>query len=277
VRSNDAGSGSHRRQRVRPQEGYLGRQRDPLPTRVQGLPPLPDAFTPVLDAGLVELRLPLAPEQRAALADHVRLLLAWTDAINLTAIRDPADLARLHVIDSLTAVPVLAELGIGSIVDLGSGGGFPGVPIAIALPADVLLVESVGKKAAFLRTVADITVPPRLTVAAVRAELLAANPAHRQRWPAVAARAVAPLADLVELAFPLLRVGGVLVAWKRGDVEAEVAAALRAIDALGGGRARIHDPAPGSLPGHRLVLVRKAGRTGDGWPRDPATRRRRPW
>ena len=88
---------------------------------------------------------------RAAIDDHVRLLLAWNEAINLSGIRAPEMVAREHVLDSLTALRLLRRAGIAEFVDLGSGGGYPGLPLAIALPARrALLVESIGKKARFL-------------------------------------------------------------------------------------------------------------------------------
>ena len=104
-------------------------------------------------------------------------------------------------------------------LDLGSGGGYPGLPLALALPAErALLVDSIAKKAAFLEVaVAAAGVAGRVEIAAARAESLAADRRHRERWPAVTVRAVASLAELVELAFPLLAPGGVLVAWKRGS------------------------------------------------------------
>src|SRR6185295_6018856 len=98
----------------------------------------------------------LEAHARAAIGDHVRLLLAWTAAINLTAIRDPVAAAREHVLDSLAALPLLRARGTPDLLDLGSGGGFPGVPLAIGLPrARTVLVESVGKKATFLAAVVD--------------------------------------------------------------------------------------------------------------------------
>lgn len=277
MRSNDAGSGSPRRQRVHPQEGYPGRQRDPLPTRVQGLPELPPAYAAVVDAGLADLDLALPSDARAAIDGHVRLLLAWNAAINLTAIRDPVEIARLHVLDSLAAVPLVRRLGAERLLDLGSGGGFPGWPLAVAVPAPALLVDSVAKKVRFLGTVAAALDRPEVGVEAARAEALAADPRHRERWPLVTARAVASLAELVELAFPLLEQGGALLAWKRGELDHELAAAAPPIEALGGGRIEVEEVRVGGLDGHRLVAVRKDGRTSAGWPRDPATRRRRPW
>lgn len=116
-----------------------------------------------------------------------------------------------------------------------------------------------------------------MEVATARAEALAANSAHRGRWPAVTARAVANLAELVELSFPLLSPGGVLVAWKRGDLVAEVSVARRAIEALGGGSMASVPVDVSGLDGHRLVVVTSRGRVPSGYPRDPATRKRRPW
>ena len=134
----------------------MDRLREPLPSRVEGLPELPAEALAVLDAGLATLGLAdLAEPARTALADHLRLLLAWNTAINLTAIRDPTEAVRRHVLDSLTAVPILRERGIDALVDLGSGGGFPGLPLAAVLPARrALLVESVAKKARFLEVAA---------------------------------------------------------------------------------------------------------------------------
>ena len=254
--------------------------REPLPTRVQDTPALPDDYEHALDRGLVELGLALDSDARAAIDGHIRLLLAWTRAINLTAIRDPAGVATGHVIDSLTAVPWLRDRGAGQrILDLGSGGGFPGLPIAAALPGmAVTLLEPTRKKAAFLRTAVDATgLADRVAVVAGRAEELAAAPSQRGTWSVVTARAVASAADLVELAFPLLEPGGVLAAWKRGDLDAELAAARRAVDALGGGMLDVHDVAVDGLDGHRLVTIRRTGRVPDAYPRDPAARRRRPW
>jgi 16S rRNA (guanine527-N7)-methyltransferase len=216
--------------------------------------------------------------------DHVRLLIAWNVAMNLTAIHDPAAIALRHVVDSLTAVEVLADLRDPSILDLGSGGGFPGIPLAAVLPGhEGLLVESVRKKADFLSTVVLATgLGASVRVGAIRAEALAGDPRHRGRWPAVTARAVAGLAELLELAIPLLAPDGILVAWKRDDadgrLDAEVEAARRALLSRGGGELDCRPATAGDLlPNHVLVVVRPAGAVPDGYPREPAVRRRRPW
>lgn len=254
-----------------------GRPREPLPTSVERLPDLPVAYARVLDSGLAALGISLAPRARRALDDHVRLLLAWTPAINLTSLRDPAEIATRHVVDSLSALPLLAGPP-GRLLDLGSGGGYPGLPLALARPDDaVLLVESIAKKARFLETVvAALRVGPRVSVAADRAEALARQPGQRARWPVVTARAIGDLAQLAELAFPLLVVGGRLIAWKRGEIREEVVATERLLPSLGGGSIVIKPVNIPALPGHVLVVVTKRGSTSDVFPRDPGLRKRRP-
>jgi 16S rRNA (guanine527-N7)-methyltransferase len=254
------------------------RPRGPLPTRVEDLPELPAAYADVLEAGLASLDLRLDVPVRAMVDGHVRLLLAWTAAINLTSIRHPAEVARMHVLDSLTAVPLLAALGVGRFLDLGSGGGFPGLPLAAALGAErVLLLDSVAKKVRFLRTVVEATgLDRRVAAESRRAEAVARDPRDREAWPAVTARAVAPLAELVELALPLLSPGGVLVAWKREPLEAELAQAGGALRALRAGPVRILANEVPGLEAHRLVVVARAGPIDQRFPRDPAERRRRP-
>jgi len=257
----------------------VDRPREPLPTRVQDTPPLPSAYADALDAGLRTLGLELSISARAAIDGHARLLLAWTAAINLTAIRDPAAVALVHVVDSLSAIRVFRERETERSVDLGSGGGYPGLPIAAALPMTrSLLIEPVAKKARFLSVaIAATGMAGSIEAAPVRAEALAADPRHRGQWPAVTARAVAALPELIELAFPLLAPDGYLVAWKRGDLGLELAAADRAMEALGGGSIEIRPVLGPGLENHRLVIATARGRVPAQYPREPAVRKRRPW
>ena len=202
--------------------------------------------------------------------------------------------------DSLAALDIVRSLRVDRFLDIGSGAGFPAIPLAVAVPpSEIALVESVGKKARFLDAALEV-VGERLAGTArwrtigVRAETVARDPVHRGRWPLVTARAVASLADLVELALPLLEPGGELLAWKSGDPAnpggfgAEVEAAERAIAALGGDRimidaslgSRDQDGSAGlaAIAHHRLVLVGRGRRPiVDSWPRDSAARRRHPW
>jgi 16S rRNA (guanine527-N7)-methyltransferase len=255
----------------------VDRPRVPLPTRVQDLPPLPSAYGDVVDAGLEAMRMELAPAARAAIDDHVRLLLAWTAAINLTAIREPERVAQLHVLDSLAAVPLLRDLGVTACLDVGSGGGYPGIPVAAALPAArALLVDSVAKKTRFLGAVVEaVGIAARVDVVTARAEQLARMRAHRDAWPAVLARAVSSLGELIEVGLPLVAPGGVLVAWKREPLAEELAAAAGALRALDATAEVVQSGVPG-LEHHRLVVVRKGSPSDAAFPRDPTDRRRQP-
>jgi 16S rRNA (guanine527-N7)-methyltransferase len=271
--------------------------REPLPTCIQGLDALPEAYLAVVRTGLAAAlrdgatpvagpsggpsgRIPvgLSEAQLGAIGDHVRLLLAWNEAINLSGIRTAEEIAREHVLDSLTAVPLLRRFGIDEFIDLGSGAGYPGLPLAVALPARrALLIESIAKKASFLTAAVEaVGIGDRVSVASARAETVAADPDHRGRWGAVVARAVADLTDLAELSMPLLRTGGLLVAWKRRPFEKELTRAELALLRLGGRVAEVASVAVPGLEDHVLAVVEKVAETPHEFPRDPAVRRRRP-
>ena len=276
--SNDhAGSGS-RPVHAPPSRRLVDRGREPLPSRVDGLPDLPPAALAALDEGLAVLGLSFLPEPvRVGLIDQLRLLEAWNAAINLTAVRDPVEAVRRHVLDSLAATSALRAAGVDALLDLGSGAGYPGLPLALALPTRrTLLVDSVAKKARFLATaITALGLEASVEAFAGRAEVLAGDPRHRGRWPAVVARAVGGLDEVAELGLPLLVRGGLLVAWKRDDVGPEVAAAADLVGGLGGSDPAILpvDPRLG-LDGHVLVTIVKERATPTGYPRDPALRRR---
>lgn len=281
--NDDAGSGPADRGSVRP-TARPSRQHEPLPTDVTGLPELPAGYHRVVEAGIAALldgapgtASPPTPGQRRMIDDHVRLLLAWNAAINLTAIRDPIAAGREHVLDSLSALPILRERGARRLLDLGSGGGYPGLPLAIVLRAErALLVDSIGKKATFLRTAVEaLGLGASIEVAATRAEELGRDRRHREAWPAVVARAIADLAELAELALPLVSVGGSLVAWKRQPIDAELDRAQDAIATLGGGVPTIRAVAVPDLEDHVLVVVDKLRPTPAGYPRSPVERRRK--
>ena len=250
------------------------------------------AFDEALDAGLGELGLleSIAGSTlaRRSYEAHARLLRAWGTAINLTAIRDAADVARRHVCDSVSAAPHLAEQArrAATLLDVGSGAGYPGMPLAAALALErVALVDSVGKKARFVDVAAravsavladGMATPPIIESISERAEDLAAEPDHRGAWQIVTARAVGSLAEIVELAMPLTREGGAVVAWKREQERHGLRDELRdagpIIRATGGGRPEIVAIETASLVGHRLVIIPKERPTPADYPRPPARR-----
>ena len=253
--------------------------RNPLPTRLEGLPLLPALYYEVLAGGLPAVSgMELDAIELEMLDGQVRLLLAWNASINLSGIREPAAIALEHVLDSLTAVPILRQAGVTEFLDIGSGAGYPGLPLAVALPATrALLVESIGKKARFLTVVAEaLGLADRVRVAATRAETLAADPHHRGRWPAVVARAVSDLPELAELSMPLLVVGGALVAWRKTTQDAEIDTAEPALGQLGARVALRETVTVPGLEDHVLLVIEKVAPTRPEFPRDPAARSSRP-
>ena len=202
-----------------------------------------EAIAPRLTAGLRELGLTLAPAQIGALAALLAELADWNTRINLTAITDPAEAVDKHLLDSLAILPHLKGL---AIADVGSGAGFPGLPLAIADPdRRFCLIESTGKKAGFLRHVVARLELPNVEVVAERAE------AFRPPAPfdSVIARALGSLADFIRVAGHLATRDGRLLAMKGRVPEEELNAIPRGWKALA-----VHPVAVPGLDAERCVV-----------------------
>ena len=173
----------------------------------------PDSAEAAVRTALLGAGISLSEHAIEGLALHLEAVLGANRVQNLTAITDVESAAELHVVDSLAALPEVREAPPGRLVDLGSGAGYPGVPLAIATGRSTTLVESVGKKARFLREVAErLEGYCDLAVVHTRAETLASERAAS--FTVATARAVSSMASLVELAAPLLLPGGWMVALK---------------------------------------------------------------
>lgn len=209
----------------------------------------------------------------------VELLLAGNRRLNLTRVTSADDVACLHLLDSLAALAEIDRMAPRRAIDLGSGGGLPALPLAMARPETRwTLVDSVGKKATILAEFVEVLGLPNVTVIAGRAEALGRDPLHRGRYDLVTARACAALPVLAELALPLVATGGSLVAWKGplSVADEEVRRGRVAIGQLGGGRLRIVDPGLPALGGHRFAIVPKERETGARFPRRAGEPGRRP-
>ncbi|MBA3687318.1 MAG: 16S rRNA (guanine(527)-N(7))-methyltransferase RsmG [Chloroflexi bacterium] len=221
----------------------------------------------------------LPPGFMHAAERFVELLLAANRRVNLTRVTAPAEVARLHLLDSLAALPEIDRMAPAEAIDLGSGGGLPALPLAMARPEmRWTMVDTVGKKAAILAEFVQALSLSNVTVIADRAETLGSGGAHRERYRLVTARACAALPVLAELALPLLAVGGSLLAWKGplAETDGETRRGQAASAQLGGGQLKIVDPEVAALGGHRFVIVPKERPTEARFPRRPGEPGRRP-
>ena len=230
-----------------------------------------------LIAGATRLGITLSPGQIGQFERHYSELVAWNRRLNLTAIVDRDQVQLRHFLDSITVAQALG--GRARVLDVGSGAGLPGIPLAILSPdIHLTLLESIAKKANFLAHVARTLEIPHVRVICRRAEDLGHDAEHRERYDAVLSRAVAPLATLVELTLPFCSMGGIVVAQKKGDIVEEMERAMFGIQALGG---RIRESRPVLVPelaadGHCLVVIEKVAPTPARYPRRPGVPQKRP-
>ncbi|MEN6394721.1 MAG: 16S rRNA (guanine(527)-N(7))-methyltransferase RsmG [Anaerolineaceae bacterium] len=211
----------------------------------------------------------LSTEQLNILKKYEKELLEWNSLYNLTAIQEPEKIRIKHFLDSLTCLIVMREKPSERLIDVGTGAGFPGIPLKIACPQlQLTLVESVGKKANFCRHIVKSLALDNVEVVQERAETIGKLPKYREKFDWVVARAVASLPTLVEYLLPLAHIGGGVIAMKGESAIAEAHAADRAIHLLGG---RLNRLEPITLPGvvdeRYLVVIEKVAATPVQYPR----------
>lgn len=212
-----------------------------------------------------------------AVERFVALLLDANRRMNLTRVVEPEAVARLHLLDSVAALALIDDLAPGRTLDLGSGGGVPGIPLAIARPKIAwTLVDSVAKKVEALRAIVAALGLTSVDATAHRAELLGRAADHRAGYDLVTARACAALPVLVEYSLPLLRRGGLLLAWKGAIGDDELRRGATAAETLGGDQPEVRPTGLAALGEHRFVIVRKVRTTPGRYPRRPGEPSRRP-
>ena len=218
-------------------------------------------------AALLGIR--LTPRQIACFERYEKELLEWNARFNLTAIRETEGIRAKHFLDSLTCMLAWRDAPPASLIDIGTGAGFPGIPLKILYPAlSLVLVESVGKKAEFCRHVAAALGLERVEVIQSRAEEVGQMAKYRERFDWAVARAVANLPILVEYLAPLVRVGGGVLAQKGESGPAEAHASEKAIHLLGGRmRQLIKVDLPGVAEERYLVVIDKVAATPPNYPR----------
>lgn len=235
-------------------------------------------FREALAGGAVELGLGITDAMLDAYCAHFTLLLARGPEADLTSLTDPAGIAIKHFLDSMSCL-LLRDIGAGErVADIGSGGGFPGLVLAVARPgANYTLIESNRKRAYFLEEAISALHLDNATVLHERAERVGRDPAHRERYDLVLTRAVAPLPVSLEYALPLARVGGQCLAMRGPQAPRDIEGSARALSELRGRLASTKDLSlPQSMGKRILILIEKMGPTPDRYPRRPGIPAKRP-
>jgi len=226
-----------------------------------------DIFVRIVSLGAGELGIDLPPGSLAAFTGHFRLLEARGQNMNLTAIKGAEDVARLHFLDSLALLNAV-RFENARVIDVGSGAGFPGVPLKIAEPSiNLTLVDSTDKRVAFLKELCAVQGIGADCVH-MRAEDAGRDSKMRERYDIAVSRAVAELNVLCELCLPLVRTGGFFIAMKSVNSSDETRFAKSAISTLGAELQGYYDyTIPGTDIVHRAVIIKKAAHTPPCYPR----------
>lgn len=233
----------------------------------------------LLVLGAESLGITLSGTQEIQYVRYYTELVRWNRRANLTAITEWEEAQVRHFLDSLSAAQSLPPfmLRSGAFIDIGSGGGFPGIPMKLAFPGMTgALLDSTAKKTAFLAHTCDVLGLHDMTVLTGRAETAARDAGLREKFDIAFARAVAEVAVLAELTLPFVRVGGLVVMHKKAAISAEIERAQNAIETLGG---RVREVMPVSLPGlddRSLVVLEKHSATPERYPRRPGMPAKRP-
>ena len=221
-----------------------------------------------------KLNIEEADAKADVLIRYMEKVLQWNEKVNLTAITDREEFVQKHLVDSLLCAETLEFTESSSICDVGTGGGFPGVPLAVCYPEkEFVLMDSLAKRIKIVQQICDELSIKNVRAVHGRAEDLARTEDYREAFDLCVSRAVANMRVLSEYCIPFVRVGGSFIAYKGADCESEIDDSKEAIRRLGGGETEIR-----KLPhlGHSLVIIKKVSPTPKTYPRKAGTPTRKP-
>ena len=223
----------------------------------------------IFESKLNEIGITLSDKQKEQFDKFYELLVGWNKVMNLTGITEYEEVNEKHFVDSLSIVKAIDMNDVKSVIDIGTGAGFPGIPLKIAFPhLKVVLLDSLNKRIKFLDTVIDELGLVDIKTIHGRAEDFAKQSDYREQFDLCVSRAVANLATLSEYCIPYVKKDGLFVPYKSGEIEEEIEQSKKAVHVLGG---RIEDVVkfqlPGSEIGRSFVIIRKLQNTAKKYPR----------
>ena len=223
----------------------------------------------IFESKINELGITLTDQQKQQFVKFYELLVEWNKVMNLTGITECEEVNEKHFVDSLSIVKAIDISKVETIIDVGTGAGFPGIPLKIAFPhLKVVLLDSLNKRIKFLDTVIDELGLVDIKTIHGRAEDFAKQSDYREQFDLCVSRAVANLATLSEYCIPYVKKGGLFVPYKSGEIEEEIEQSKKAVHVLGG---KIEDVVkfrlPGTEIGRSFVIIRKLQNTARKYPR----------
>ena len=225
--------------------------------------------------GLEELNITLTDEQIEQFLQYYEMLVEKNKVMNLTGITEYEEVIQKHFLDSLSLIRVIPDIASQklTVFDLGTGAGFPGIPLKIAFPElEITLMDSLNKRILFLQEVIDALGLKKVSAVHGRAEEMASNATHRQQYDLCVSRAVSNLAVLTEYCLPFVKKGGLFVSYKSADSDAEIQEGKKAISILGGKLTSVDKfQLPDSDLRRALVCIKKVKDTPKKYPRKAGT------
>ncbi len=232
-----------------------------------------------LITGAIALGLILTPQQQEQFHCYYHELIKWNKKVNLTRITNYNEVQVKHFVDSLTITLALTQIPAGlKVIDVGTGAGFPGLPLKIVFDQiKLVLLESVAKKTAFLHYLVKQLKLEGVEIVTGRAEEIAHQPQYREQFSLVLSRAVANLPTLAELTLPFCKLNGQVILHKKGEISQEVSSAAKAINILGGNLREVKKLDLAGLNDQRyLIIIDKTQPTPLNYPRRPGIPAKRP-